>query len=71
MVHRQLDDVPVVSAKGSKLVERFVEKYREVCEELHIPLAEDCPNHEKAFGPSTYGTVLGVRFDSEQMEWSL
>ena len=70
-IHRQLDDVPVVSKKQSNLTERFVNKYREVCGELNIPLAEECPNHEKAFGPSTYGTVLGVRFDTERMEWSL
>jgi len=71
LVHRQLDDVPVVSAKGTKFAERFAAKYEEVCKNCKVPLAETCPNHEKAFGPSTYGTVLGTNFDSDTMEWSL
>ena len=71
LIHRQLDDVPVVSEKGSNKTKLFTEKYHEVCKKLNIPLAEDCPNHEKAFGPSTYGTVLGIQFDSENMEWSV
>ena len=71
LIHRQLDDVPVISEKGSEKTEIFNAKYHEVCKNLKIPLAESCPNHEKAFGPSTYGTVLGIQFDSENMEWSL
>ena len=71
VVHRQLDDVPVVAAKGSGIAERFAAKYKEVCGKLEVPLAENCPNHEKAFGPSTYGTVLGINFDSEAMKWSI
>jgi len=71
LVHGHLDYVPIVSTKASGLVERFVDKYWEVCKELNIPLAEECPNHEKAFGPFTYVTVLGIQFDSEQMEWSI
>ena len=34
-------------------------------------MAEDCKNQEKAFGPSTYGTVLGIQFDSVAMEWAI
>jgi hypothetical protein len=71
LIHRQLDDVPVISEKGSVKTELFTAKYHEVCQNLNIPLAEDCPNHEKAFGPSTYGTVLGIQFDTENMEWSV
>jgi hypothetical protein len=33
-------------------------------------MAETCPDREKAFGPGTQGTVLGVRFDSKTMTWS-
>jgi hypothetical protein len=29
-----------------------------------------CPNREKAFGPGTSGTVLGVKFDSGNLQWS-
>jgi len=71
LVHRQLDDVPVVGAKQSGIAERFAGKYREVCKNCKVPLAETCPEHEKAFGPSTFGTVLGINFDSEAMEWSI
>lgn len=71
VVHRQLDDVPVVAAKESGIAERFSAKYKEVCKNLEVPLAENCPHHEKAFGPSTYGTVLGINFDSESMKWSI
>jgi hypothetical protein len=45
--------------------------YQEICKELNVPLAANCEKHEKAFGPTTFGTVLGVNFDSEQMTWSL
>jgi hypothetical protein len=70
-VHRQLDDVPVVSGKGTGWTELFTAKYKEVCEKVKVPLAPDCERHEKAFGPTTFGTVLGVNFDSAEMTWSL
>jgi hypothetical protein len=70
-VLRQLDDVPMVAPSESNLTEKFTNAYKEICSELNVPLAENCPNHEKAFGPSTFGTVLGINFDSESMEWSI
>jgi hypothetical protein len=70
-VHRQLDDVPVVSPKGSKLTERFMKLYRKICGQVGVPLAPYCEKREKAFGPGTFGTVLGINFDSESMSWSL
>jgi len=70
-VHRQLDDVPVVSPKNSGITERFAKRYEKICGELGVPLAEECPNHEKSFGPSTFGTVLGINFDTTLMEWSI
>jgi hypothetical protein len=70
-VHRQLDDVPMVSGKESELMEKFTSLYQEICTELNVPLAANCEKHEKAFGPTTFGTVLRVNFDSEQMMWSL
>jgi hypothetical protein len=33
-------------------------------------LADPCPLKEKAFGPSTYGTVLGINFNSETLSWN-
>jgi len=70
-VHRQLDDVPIVSPENSGMTERFTNRYKQICKEINVPLAEDCPNHEKAFGCSTFGTVLGINFDSDLMEWSI
>jgi hypothetical protein len=33
-VHRQLDDVPVVSLTGTNETERFTEQYKDVCKKL-------------------------------------
>ena len=44
---------------------------RAICAEVKIPLADNCPLAEKAFKMVTRGTVLGVGFDSERMEWYL
>jgi hypothetical protein len=71
IVQRQLDDVPMVAARESGLTERFHTAYKDICKEVNIPLAENCKNHEKAFEPSTYGTVLGIQFDSVAMEWAI
>jgi hypothetical protein len=68
-IHRQLDDVPIVSPRGSGYTEAFTKGYSQVCSYLNVPLAENCPNHEKAFGPSTFGTVLGIGFDTTLLEW--
>jgi hypothetical protein len=38
-VQRQLDDVPMVASKESKLTEKFTTAYKDVCEKLNIPLA--------------------------------
>ena len=70
-VHRQLDDVPVVSPIDTDYSARFSEKYALLCKKFNIPLADFCPNKEKAFGPSTTGTVLGVEFNTCSMSWSL
>jgi hypothetical protein len=70
MVHRKLDDVPVVSTRDSGLTKKFADAYVDLCEKIGVPLAEMCPDQEKAFGPGTCGTVLGVRFDSKNLQWS-
>jgi hypothetical protein len=70
-VQRQLDDKPMVASSKSKLTEKFTNAYKGICKKVNIPLAPDCPKHEKAFEPATFGTVLGVQFDSSSMEWSI
>jgi hypothetical protein len=44
---------------------------KEICRDINIELAEDCPDFEKAFTDSTYGKVLGKFFDTEQMAWKV
>ena len=69
IVHRQLDDVPVVSPASTSFAQTFAAKYVEVCEMVGLPLAEDCPLREKSLGVGTNGTVLGIDFDSVEMSW--
>ena len=70
-IHRQLDDVPIVSPVSSNITESFILTYKNICKDLNIPLAENCPKFEKAFGPSKIGTVLGIRFNSILLSWTL
>ena len=58
IVHRQLDDVPVISPASTDLARNFADKYLEVCRQVGLPLANDCPKREKSFGVGTNGTVL-------------
>ena len=71
IVHRQLDDVPVISPASTDLARNFADKYVEVCHQVGLPLADDCPKREKSFGIGTNGTVLGIDFDSITMTWKL
>ncbi len=71
LVHRHLDDVPVVAPEKSGECEKFSEVYRMVCAKLNLSLAPDCPELNKAFSVSTKGKVLGVWFDTERLEWSV
>lgn len=70
-IHRQLDDVPIVSPAHSNYTKIFSKKYEKLCKFLNIPLAPLCPNHEKSFRNSTFGTVLGFIFNSKTMQWSI
>ena len=70
-VPRALDDSLCVASVNSGIVERFSKEMRKVCEELNIPLAENCPKSEKAFENVTRGTVLGIGFDSTDLSWFL
>jgi hypothetical protein len=69
--HRTLDDVVSVAPAGSPLSRRFVATYRRTEAALNIRLAEDCKNHDKAFTDQTWGTVLGIVFDTEIMCWRM
>jgi len=71
LVHRQIDDVPVVGPRTKTWCEDFTKKYADLCKEINVELAEDCPNMDKAFKCSTKGKVLGIEFNTEQLSWKL
>ena len=71
LVHRHLDDVPVVGPEKSNVCQKFSESYTSVCKNLNIPIAENCPNLEKAFLNSDKGKVLGIWFDTSDLSWQL
>ena len=71
LVDRHLDDVPTAGPKNLNFCEKFSETYKEICKDLNILLAENCPSKEKAFCNSTEGKVLGIWFDSTNLTWSL
>jgi hypothetical protein len=70
-VLRQVDDVPVVAPGDSGLCENFSATYKRVCGELNVKLAPDCPLMDKAFTCQKRGKVLGVKFDTTDLTWSL
>jgi hypothetical protein len=70
-VFRQLDDISIVAPRDSKFAEDFVASLQKICFKINVPLAEMCPNHEKAFLPSTFGNILGIEFCTETLSWKL
>jgi hypothetical protein len=68
LVIRTLDDIPVVSPKNTNWTKEFSVKFKSLCAKLNVPLASNCPDKVKAFENSTFGTVLGITFDSSNME---
>jgi len=70
-VHRQIDDVPVVSSASKNWCKNFLDIYVKICEDLNMVLAPECPKNEKAFKCKTNGKVLGIIFDTEDLSWSL
>jgi hypothetical protein len=70
-VFRQLDDISIVAPGESKIAENFVEKLQSLCEDVNVPLAALCPDHNKAFAPSTYGNMLGIWFCTNSLTWKL
>ena len=70
-VFRVLDDSPCVCPAGTDGTRRFTEKMREVCKEINLPLADNCPKQNKAFELQKRGVVLGIGFDSSNLTWFL
>jgi len=70
-VRRILDDTSHICRAGSKDGERFCEAMKKICGFINMPLAANCPKHEKAFELVTRGVVMGVGFDSSDLTWYL
>ena len=71
LVHRQLDDVPVVAPLKTNWCQEFTSEYANLCNTLEVKLADDCPKMDKAFKNSTRGKVLGIEFDTSMLAWRL
>jgi hypothetical protein len=71
LVHRQLDDIPLVAPLNSPWGHEFAEKYKSFCNEINMMLAPDCKLLEKAFSNSSSGKVLGIVFNTETLSWRL
>jgi len=68
-VHKTLDDVVIVAPAFTTWTRDFSNSYLAICQQLNIPLAKDCPRHEKAFTMATWGRVLGIDFSSTPLGW--
>jgi hypothetical protein len=70
-VLRTLDDIPVLSPPNKRFTAQFRVALRGICQKANVELAENCPKNAKAFEHVKKGVLLGIRFDSEKLEWSL
>jgi hypothetical protein len=70
-VHRTLDDVVAVASAASEASKKFAATYRRTAAKLNIQLAANCPDNDKAFTDETWGTILGIVFDSQLMAWRM
>ncbi len=71
LVHRQLDDTPVVGPAHLDWCQQFSKTYSEICQQIGFKLAPDCPKLDKAFTLSKRGKILGIVFDTDKLAWSL
>jgi hypothetical protein len=46
-----------------------LKEFKNICKLLNVDLADDCEKFEKAFSKSSYGKVLGIYFDLENLVW--
>jgi hypothetical protein len=71
MIHRTLDDVAAVCPADKDWNKQFTDTYKRLATKINVQLTEECPNKEKAFTDSTFGTVLGVIFDTDRLSWKI
>ena len=70
-IHRTVNDTAIVTPASSNLGEKFATAYKQLCLAANVSLAENCPENKKAFEDSCVGMVLGIRFDTITMCWSI
>ena len=70
-VPRQLDDTVKIGQNTTDDCQAFTQQYKQLCADIGIKLADNCPKFEKAFENSQYGKILGILFDSEDLTWKL
>ena len=70
-IHRTLDDVPLVTPQHSQKGHNFAAAYTHICTSVGAQLAPPCPDFEKAFNNSSFGTVLGIQFNTHTLTWSI
>jgi len=68
---RCLDDIVVIGPSGTGYSQNFGAALMNLSKDANVLLADICPRNEKSFVNQTEGVVLGIRFDSKTMEWSL
>jgi hypothetical protein len=71
LVGRCIDHVSGVSPDNKDWGDEFMQNYREICDNINVELAPNCPMFEKAFKKTTYGKVLRKFFDTETLSWSM
>jgi hypothetical protein len=71
LIHRTLDDTPLVTPANWDAGHNFAAAYEQVCENIGAKLAPPCPKQEKTFANVTKGAVLGTVFNTERLTWSL
>ena len=70
LIIQHLDDLCIVGRGDDGKVEQFYYKYLEVCEYVGVSLQETHEvSEDKAFAPSTVGSMLGVWFDTVAWRW--
>jgi hypothetical protein len=70
-IHRVLDDLTFVDKAGSDTGYKLCASYTALCREISVHLAPLCPDNIKAFEAVVEGTVLGIRFHTQNLSWSL
>ncbi len=70
-VLRILDDTSNIGKKGTGRAAAFSKEMKKICSFINMPLAQNCPNKEKAFEVEERGIVMGIGFDSRNMTWFL